>query len=130
MRIHQYVKSTYSHEHTTKDCTDVSCGVVSSLQKLQLVIEKVNVLTLVQFIMGSSTMALKALSLDSHPMLGAMKLNFPGRNGRKQLEKLIYHLIIIGKIKQIPAGTIDRPSKNIIVGDVNALLAGHEEVWC
>ena len=44
---------TSSHEHTTKDCTDESCGVVSSLQKLQLVIEKVNVLTLVQFIMGS-----------------------------------------------------------------------------
>jgi hypothetical protein len=29
-----------------------------------------------------------------------MKLSFPGRNGRKQLEKLIYHLIIAGKIKE------------------------------
>jgi hypothetical protein len=59
---------------------------------------------------------------------GSTKPHYRQRNGRKQLQRLIFHLIVIGIIKEEPAGTADRPSIVLATGNTNKLMDGEETI--
>lgn len=120
---------TSNKTNTTQDCTTVSCLIIQGLTRIQLIHEKVTVLLLTQFLMGSSTIVLKGLALDRAAEFGSTKDYYKSKTGRKQLQKLIYHLIIIGIIKEVPAGSPERPSIVITTGNVEQLMDGNESIW-
>ena len=111
-----------------QDFTFISCLLIQGLQRLQQVHKKVNVLILTQFAMGSSTVVLKQLALDKDPEFGSLKCYFRYRNGRKYLQSLIYQLIIMGKISELPVGNIESPQIEIKTGNVDSLLSGSERI--
>ena len=82
---------------------------------------------LIQFLLGSSANELKLLSLDVAAGFGMAKPYYKQKNGRRQLERLIYHLI--GIIKEEPTGSPDRPSITLSKGDTDALIHGNEKIF-
>ena len=115
--------------NTIQDCTSISCLIVQGLQRLQQVHEKVSVLLLTQFLIGSPTTVLKALMLDRAEEFGSVKDYYKAKTGRKNLQGLIYHLIITGIIKEVSSGTPERPSILLTNGNIQQLMDGGEKVW-
>lgn len=79
--------------------------------------------------MGSPTIVLKTLVLDKAVEFGSIKDHFKSKTGRKHLQRLIYHLIGIGMISEVPGGTAERPSVIITTGNVANLMNGSEKVF-
>lgn len=134
MRISWNVKNTgdictSNIANTIQDCTSISCFVVQGLQRLQQVHEKVSVLLLTQFLIGSSTTVLKALMLDRAEEFCSVKDYYKAKTGRKHLQGLIYHMIITGIIKEVSSGTPERPSILLTNGNIQQLMDGGEKVW-
>ena len=116
-----------SNVDTIQDCTSIALLVIQGLERLQQVQEKVTVLT--QFLMGSPTIALKALALDKAAEFGLVKDYFKTKTGRRDLQALIYHLIITGIISEVPVGTPENPSIVIKTGNVQNLQSGSEKCY-
>lgn len=83
---------------------------------------------LTQFLLGSCATELQVLSLNMVKEFGSAKPHYRQRNGRKQLQRLIFHLIVIGIIKEEPAGTADRPSIVLATGNTKKLMDGEETI--
>lgn len=111
-----------------EDYTSISVCVIKALQKVQQMYEKVTVVLLIQFLMGSSAIVLKTLALDKEVEYGSMKEQFKTRTGRKHLQGLIYHLICTGIISEVPAGTAERPSVIIATGNIEDVMNGNVKV--
>ena len=59
---------------------------------------------------------------------GMAKPYYKQKYGRRQLERLIYHLIGVGIIKEEPTGSPDRPSITLSKGHTEKLMHGKEKV--
>jgi RecQ family ATP-dependent DNA helicase len=118
-----------SNVDTIQDCTSIALLVIQGLERLQQVQEKVTVLLLTQFLMGSPTIVLKALALDKAAEFGLVKDYFKTKTGRRDLQALIYHLIITGIISEVPVGTPENPSIVIKTGNVQNLQSGSEKCY-
>jgi len=116
-------------DNSSQDVTSIAQLVVNGLQRLQQVQEKVTVLLLVQFLMGSPTIVLKSLGLVQASEFGSVKIYFKTRTARKDLQALIYHLIINGIISEIPVGTQENHSIAIKTGNVASLQSGNEKCY-
>ena len=126
----EHCDNCMSNIHTQpQDVTSISCIIVRGLQRFQNTHDKVTVLLLTQFLMGSATIVLKGLALDTVPEFGSAKSYFKTRTGRKDLQGLIYHLIVKGIISEVSAGTPERPSIVLHAGDVPDLLQGGQKVF-
>ena len=91
------------------DVTAVSKMTVQGLSTIQEKQKKVTVLLLIQFLLGSSANELKLLSLHVAAGFGMAKPYYKQKYGRRQLERLIYHLIGVG----IRAGLTLRGARSI-----------------
>lgn len=111
-----------------KDCTSVSKIIVQGLLAMEERQQKITVLLLTQFLLGSCATELQVLSLNMVKEFGSAKPHYRQRNGRKQLQRLIFHLIVIGIIKEEPAGTADRPSIVLATGNTKKLMDGEETI--
>ena len=111
-----------------KDCTSVSKIIVQGLLAMEERQKKITVLLLTQFLLGSCATELQVLSLNMVKEFGSAKPHYRQRNGRKQLQRLIFHLIVIGIIKEEPAGTADRPSIVLATGNTKKLMDGEETI--
>ena len=114
---------------TIQDCTSIALLIIQGLERLQQVQEKVTVLLLTQFLMESPTIVLKALALDKAAEFGLVKDYFKTKTGRRDLQALIYHLIITGMISEVR--TPENPSIVIKTGNVqngNKYLLVHASV--
>jgi RecQ family ATP-dependent DNA helicase len=120
---------TNSDTYSLKDVTFISKLIVEGLLAVQEKQEKVTVLLLTQFLLGSCVTELKLLSLDISPRFGSVKQYYQHRKGRKQLQKLIYHLIVRGIIREEPTGSADKPSITLKRGHVEKLMTGEETVF-
>ena len=112
---------TSNLDNTIQDYTSIAQLIIKGLERLQQVQEKVTILLLVQFLMGSATIVLKSLGLVSAAEFGSVKENFKTRDGRKHLQALIYHLIINGIICEIPVGTQENHSIVIKTGNIESI---------
>jgi hypothetical protein len=86
----------------------------------------VTVLLLSQFLLGSSASELKALSLDVAHGFRSANPYYQQRTGRKQLQRLIYHLIVKGIIKEEMAGTTEKPTILLNKGNTEKLMDNKE----
>jgi RecQ family ATP-dependent DNA helicase len=111
-----------------KDCTSVSKIIVQGLLAMEERQKKITVLLLTQFLLGSCATELQVLSLNMVKEFGSAKPHYRQRNGRKQLQRLIFHLIVMGIIKEEPAGTADRPSIVLATGNTKKLMDGEETI--
>ena len=104
----------FKHEdqdiHLPKDCTLVSQLIIKGLLTILQLQKKVTVLLLSQFLLGLSATELKSLSLDVTLGFGSAKPYYKQRNGRKQLQSLIYHLIVKGINQEEIAGATEKPT--------------------
>ena len=87
------------------------------------------VLVLIQFLLEFSANEVKLLSLEVAAGFGTAKPYYKQKNGRRQLERLIYHLIGLGIIKEEPTGSPDRPSIILSKGVTDARLHGNEKIF-
>ena len=77
------------------------------------VTEKITVKLLTQVLFGSSTIEIKSLGLDKITAFGTARSHYRKMNGKqKDLQALIYHLLVIDVQTEVPTGTPDRPSIN------------------
>ena len=140
---HQYVVSYFkevfpkSEEHCDncirgfqpqEDCTEVSQHNINGFLTILQVHKKVNVL-LTQFLLGSSAAEIKALSLDKAHSFGCAKPYYKQQSGRKQLQRLIYHLIVKGIIKEQMAGTTEKPTLFLKTGSTEKVLDNKESIF-
>jgi RecQ family ATP-dependent DNA helicase len=109
-----------------KNCTIVSQLIIKGLVTILEVQKKVTVLLLSQFLLGSSASELKALSLDVAHGFRSAKPYYQQRTGRKQLQRLIYHLIVKGIIKEEMAGTTEKPTILLNKGNTEKLMDNKE----
>ena len=112
---------TSNTSHAPRDYSMLSKVIIQGLSVVQHVHNKVTTLLLCQFLMGSSTTEIKALGLDKLFEFGSAKVHYSQRNGRKELKRLIYHLVCLGVIKEVPYGTADRPGITIAIGSTTDL---------
>ena len=108
------------------DKTELAKTVIHCLIEMQP-LGKVTVTLLSQVLMGSVSAEILSTGLDKLISYGKGKRFFVGRNGRKQLVKFMYRLILKGFLQEkIEGGS----SANILltVGDVNNLLSGSVKV--
>ena len=108
------------------DKTELAKTVIHCLIEMQP-LGKVTVTLLSQVLMGSVSAEILSTGLDKLISYGQGKRFFVGRNGRKQLVKFMYRLILKGFLQEkIEGGS----SANILltVGDVNNLLSGSVKV--
>ena len=125
----QYDICTSNVENSTEDFTSIAQLIIKGLERLQQVSDKVTILLLTQFLMGSPTIMLKSLALDKADEFGLVKDYFKTKTGRKHLQALIYHLIITRIISEVPVGTSETHSIAIKTGRVENLLNGSEKCY-
>ena len=114
--------------HLPKDCTLVSQLIIKGMLTTPQAQKKVTVLLLSQLILGSSATELKSLSLDVTLGFGSAKPYYKQRNGRKQLQRLIYHLIVKGIIQEEMAGTAEKPTVLLNKGNTKKLMDKTESI--
>ena len=112
-----------------EDCTEISQHTIKGLLTILQVHKKVNVLLLTQFLLGSSAAEIKALSLDKAHSFGCAKPYYKQQNGRKQLQTLIYRLIVNGIIKEQMAGTTEKPTLFLKTGNTEKVLDNKESIF-
>lgn len=117
-----------NEKNVQKDCTSVSKLIVQGLLAIEKRQKKITVLLLTQFLLGSSATELKLLSLHMAQEFGSVKPYYKQRNGRKQLQRLIYHLIVTRIIKEEPAGTVEKPFIVLTKGNIENLMHDNETI--
>ena len=90
--------------------------------------KKANVQLLSQFFLGSTANEIKTLMLHSANGYGSAKPYYKQRDGKKQLKRLIYHLIVAGIIKEEMAGTSERPTVLLTVGNAESLMDSKQSI--
>ena len=110
------------------DCTQVAQLIIKALLTILHVQKKVTVLFISQFLLGSHAAELKTLSLDVAEGFGSAKPYYSQRNGRRQLQRLIYHLIIRGTIKEELGGITEKPTVLLSKGNIEKLMANEETI--
>ncbi|CAB4012123.1 ---NA--- [Paramuricea clavata] len=125
----EHCETCTSNVDTIQDCTSIALLVIQGLERLQHCQEKVTVLLLTKLLMGSPTIELKALASDKAAEFDLVKDYFKTKTGRRDLQALIYHLIITGMVSEVPVGTPENPSIVIKTGNVQNLQSGSEKCY-
>ena len=95
--------------------------VVKALTTIIVMQVKATVQLISMFLLGSRAVEIKAVSLDLVDGYGSAKTFFIHKDKKKELERIIYHLIINGIIKEELTGTALKPTILLSVGNASDL---------
>lgn len=96
--------------------------VVKALTTIIAMQVKATVQLISMFLLGSRAVEIKAVSLDLVDGYGSAKTFFTHKDKKKQLQRIIYHLIINAIIKEELTGTALKPTILLSVGNASDLM--------